>query len=150
MWKLKQLWQKVHEVPETIAYLMKEIEIIEPVLSEFEGNFDAHIAAFTTPSLAYDGAPAARSSAYCREALNDLRTLVEDLDGAIASEKKRKRVLAKIRVVLKKDIIKGFQGRLERATRLLQSAQMNYLMCALSLIPPGSEPPCADEHLGPR
>lgn len=141
VWKLKRLWQEVHEVPETIAYLMKEIEIIEPVLSEFEGNFNAQTVAFTTPSPAYDSVPAARSSAYCREALNDLRNLVRDLDGAIASEKKRMRTLARIRVVLKKDTIKGFQGRLERATRLLQSAQVNYLTCALSLIPTGREPP---------
>lgn len=127
VWKLKRLWQEVHEVPETIAYLMKEIEIIEPVLSEFEGNFNAQIIAFPTESSAYNGAPTALSSAYCREALNDLRSLVEDLDRAVTSEKKRKRTVARIRVVLKEDTIKKFQGRLERATRLLQSAQVNYL-----------------------
>lgn len=132
VWKLKRLWQEVHQVPETIAYLMKEIEIIEPVLSEFEGNFNTQIIAFPTQSPAYNGAPAALSSAYCREALNDLRNLVEDLEGAVSSEKKRRRTLARIRVVLKKETITGFQARLERATRLLQSAQVNYLMCALT------------------
>lgn len=150
VWKLKRLWQEVHEVPDTIAFLMKEIEIIEPVLSEFEFNFNAQITAFPTPSPAHNGAPAALSSAYCREALNDLRSLVEDLDGAVTSGRSRKRTIARIRVVLKKDTIKGFQGRLERATRLLQSAQVNYLTCVLNLLPSRREPPCADEHLGPR
>lgn len=150
VWKLKRLWQEVQEVPHTIAFLMKEIEIIEPVLSESEFNFNAQITAFPIPSPARNGTPAALSSAYCREALNDLRSLVEDLDGAITSEKKRKRTIARIRVVLKKDTIKGFQDRLERATRLLQSAQVNYLTCVLNLLRARRESPCADEHLGQR
>ncbi|KAG8161642.1 hypothetical protein KVR01_008629 [Diaporthe batatas] len=124
VWKLKKLWQQVHEVPETIQDLMKQIEIMDPVLCDFETNFGVQNASLTTQNT-----PQSMLSAkYCRQAFNDLRGLIEELDGAIQAEKKARRTLAKMRVVLKKDVIKGLGERLDRAMKLLQGAQTNYLV----------------------
>lgn len=127
VWKLRRLWQQVHEVPETIQDLMRQIEMMDPILSDHEANLAIHSTAPLRHPPVYNAASAIQSAAYCREALGDLRRLVDDLDGAVESEKRSRRTLARMRVMLKKDTIKGFQDRLERAIRLLQWAQVNYL-----------------------
>lgn len=127
VWKLKKLWEEVHEVPATIQDLMRQIEIMDPILCDHESALGNQSIALPTQLPTRNTAPAMLSAAYCREALNDLRRLVEDLDVAIESEKKSRRNFARMRVVLKKDTIRGFQDRLERAMRLFQSTQLSYL-----------------------
>lgn len=127
VWKLKKLWQEVHDVPATIQDLMRQIEIMDPVLSDHESTLGNQNIALPAQLQTYNAAPAILSAAYCREALNDLRSLVEDLDVAIESEKRSRRTVARMRVVLKKDSLRVFQDRLERAIRLFQSTQLSYL-----------------------
>lgn len=138
VWKLKKLWQEVHEVPATIRDLMRQIEMMDPILSDHE--------TLPTRLSAYDGAPTTQSAAHCREALNDLQCLVEDLNVAVDSERRSRRTFARMRVVLKKDTIKGFQDRLERATRLLQLAQVSYLTWVAVLNSLTSQPTSADQQ----
>lgn len=57
---------------------------------------------------------------YCREALDELRDLVEDLSNEIESSKKRGRRLAKLKTVLNKGHIDKFQRKLDKALHLLQ------------------------------
>lgn len=127
VWKLKKLWQEVHDVPTTIQDLMRQIEIMDPILSDHETALGNQSIALLTQIPSHSGAPATQSAAYCRDALNDLQGLVEDLDVAIKSGKRGRRAVARMRVMLKKDIIKGFEDRLERAIRLLQWTQVTYL-----------------------
>ncbi|KAH8781190.1 hypothetical protein F5883DRAFT_169007 [Diaporthe sp. PMI_573] len=127
VWKLKMLWQQVHEVPQTIRDLMRQIEIMDPILSDHETYLDVQGAGFLEHLPTHHGSTVTPSAEYCREALNNLRRLVEDLNGAIESEKRSRRTFARMRVVLKKDTIKGFQDRLAMAIELLQLAQVTYL-----------------------
>lgn len=134
VWKLKRLWQQVHEVPQTIKDLMRQIEIMDPVLASHETNLDVQNADLLENLPTRHGSPTTLSAAYCREALNDLRLLVEDLDCAIKAQTRSKRTFARVgvarsrvEVVLKKDTIKGFQDRLEMAMNLLQFTQVTYL-----------------------
>jgi len=127
VWKLKMLWQQVHEVPQTIRDLMRQIEIMDPILSDHETYLDVQGAGFLEHFPTHHASTVIPSAEYCREALNNLRRLVEDLNGAIESEKRSRRTFARMRVVLKKDTIKGFQDRLARAIELLQLAQVTYL-----------------------
>lgn len=137
VWKLKKLWQEVHEVPAAIRDLMRQIEMMEPILSAHETSLSIQDTALPARFSACNGAPTTQSAAHCREALDDLQRLVEDLDFAVDSEKRRTRTFARMKVVLKKHTIKGFQDRLERATRLLQLAQVSYLtwVTVLALMP---------------
>lgn len=127
VWKLKRLWQQVHEVPETIKDLMRQIEIMDPVLANHETDLVVQNADLHEQPPTRHSSPATLSAAYCREALNDLRCLIEDLDRAIKSETRSRRTFARMGVMLKKDTIRGFQDRLERAIKLLQWTQVNYL-----------------------
>lgn len=146
VWKLKKLWQEVHEVPATIRDLMSQIEMMEPILADYEASLGIQGIALPARLSAYSGAPTTQSAAHCREALNDLQRLVEDLDVAVDSEKRSRRTFARMRVVLKKHTIKGFQDRLERATRLLQLAQVSYLTWVVTLNSLAREPPSTDQR----
>lgn len=128
--KLRELWKEVQEVPEKIQDLMREMEIWEPILSEIESNFevDPTAGSNTVTSQPFDSSIGRMSSSFCREALRDLQELVKELSNEISSAKTRKRGIAKVKVLLKKDDLKKSQGRLKRAFRLLQSAQMGYVM----------------------
>lgn len=149
VWKLKRLWQEVHGVPETIQDLMRQIEMMDPILSDHETNLGIQSTASLRQRPNHSSAPAMLSAVYCREALNDLRCLVKDLDVAVASEKRRKRAVARMKVVLKKDTIKGFQDRLERAMRLLQSTQMSNLVLVIALNPRLRDQPYTYEYPEP-
>lgn len=127
VWKLNQLWKEMKEVPATIQDLMRQIEMIGLILSEHETNLSIQSTAFPIRLSTHNGAPAAQSVAYSREALNDLQRLVEDLNSAVESGKKREQVVGRVRVVLEKGTIKDFQDRLERAIRLVICTQLNDL-----------------------
>lgn len=129
VWKLKQLWQQVHNVPETIQDLMKQIEIMDPVLCDHENRFGLPSAGQLQQLPTHNSPQAILSAENCRKALDNLRSLVEDLDEAIESQKRTRRTVARMRVVLKKDTIKGFQERLGRL--LLETALPSEEICFL-------------------
>lgn len=127
VWRLKKLWQEVHQVPATIQDMMRQVEMMDPILSDHETTLGNQSIALSSQLPTLNTVPAISSAAYCREALIDLRRLVDDLDGAVESEKRSRRTVARMRVVLKRDTIKGFQDRLEKAIRLVQATQVSYL-----------------------
>ncbi|CAJ2512991.1 Uu.00g011100.m01.CDS01 [Anthostomella pinea] len=52
--KLRELWQQVHDVPETITRLLQEIEILEPVLEQIANEGGNHHSASDTFRLIFD------------------------------------------------------------------------------------------------
>lgn len=67
------------------------------------------------------------SSSHCRLALAALREMADELSVEMAGSRRRRRNLASVKVVLKKERLKSLQKRLKRAVRPLISAQMGYL-----------------------
>jgi hypothetical protein len=126
--KLRSLWSQVRNVPETIRDLMKEIEILDPIVSEMETEFGDGVARLSP--LLFDDTAARLSAGYCREALEGLQELVRELVDQIESSQRSKRGVAKLKVVLKKVAVVRLEKRLHRAVRLLNSAQLSYLMWA--------------------
>jgi|SRR3569833_52391 len=123
--KLRSLWDQVKDVPDTIRDLMTEIEILDPVVSDMEREFLD--GALGLSPLLFNDTGARLSAGYCQAAVQDLRLLIADLAADIEDSRRRKRVAAKLKVVLKKETLERMQKRLERAVRLLNSAQLNYL-----------------------
>lgn len=120
--KLKQLSGEVNDVPETIEYLMGQIECLDPTIWEAK----PHFAHNELPPLRWNSTAARRSAECCRNALQKLSGLVDDLSGQINSTKRFNRKLAFVKVVLKRDDLRRLERRLETAMRVLQSAQMAY------------------------
>ncbi|KAH8595340.1 hypothetical protein B0O99DRAFT_483128, partial [Bisporella sp. PMI_857] len=113
---LKRLLNEIHNVPEVIASLMRDIEILEPLLTEMKKDFDDTIATGTASSTART------ALSYCRKAMVDLDTMLEDLSVNLKSSRKLRRGKAKMKVVLGKDILDRCKDRLYAAMRFLDVA----------------------------
>jgi len=105
--KLRSLWSQVRNVPETICDLMKEMEILDPIVSEIEYEFGDGVARLSP--LLFDDTAARLSEGYYREALRGLQELVKELEDQIESSQRSKRGMAKLKVVLKKEAVMRLQ-----------------------------------------
>ncbi|KAH8587979.1 hypothetical protein B0O99DRAFT_747158 [Bisporella sp. PMI_857] len=100
-----------------IAALVRDIEILEPLLAEIERDFDNIMATGTATGSAKI------ALSYCRQAMADLDALLEDLSVNLASSRKLKKGKAKMKVVLRKDVLDKCKDRLYMAMRLLDIAR---------------------------
>lgn len=124
--KLKQLWDEVRDVPNTIAELMEQIDCLDPALWETENHFNDQ----EIPRFFFDHVAAHRSTEYCRKALEKLSNITNDLAALVRSRKSMRRNINCVRVVLRREEIKGLEQRLRNAIGVLQIAQQNYIMSA--------------------
>lgn len=124
VFKLKQLWDEVKDVPEDIADLMEQIDCLGPVFWEAENNFDQS----GLPSIVWDQLASKSTTMYCRKALGNLTQMVNELSRQIGNPSKSRRKIAAAKVLLKKDLLKKLERRLENAVRMLTLAQQSYLV----------------------
>ncbi|TGJ81266.1 hypothetical protein E0Z10_g7499 [Xylaria hypoxylon] len=129
--KLKQLWDDLKDVPSTIRDLLDQIECLDPALWEAETTFSQS----SLPPMFWDNSLASRSTAYCRKALSSLTEIVDELALQINRPGKLRSKVASAKVVLKKELLKSLEHRLQNAVRMLTLAQQSYLV-ALTRIQP--------------
>lgn len=122
---LKRLWDEVQDVPETITGLMREVEILDPMLAEMEREFSSLGDRPTMDS--WNDRAARMSLAACRQATDDLDALLRDLSVDLDAARRRKRGRAKLKVILQRESLHKFQERLTAAVRLLTLAHQQYL-----------------------
>ena len=122
--KLKQLLDEIRDVPDDIDDLMQQIDCLDPAIFEAETNFNDT----GLPSILWNDAAAKRSTAYCRSALKALTELVDELSLHIQHSRNRRRKVGAVKVLLKKDMLKKLEKRLESAVRMLTLAQQSYLV----------------------
>lgn len=121
--KLRKLWKDIQDAPERIEALRTEAFLLETVLSHLDdGPGTAIIPTPATGPRPVSIPTTNLIAAHCRTALQDLHTLVDDLSNEISSAKRGRRVLAKLKVVLKKGDVDKFQKRLDKALGLFQCA----------------------------
>ncbi|KAI0137028.1 hypothetical protein BJ170DRAFT_40313 [Xylariales sp. AK1849] len=129
--KLKSLWDEIKDVPEGIEYLMEEIEVLQLALGDIET--DVH----RQETIAHSGSGPPFPSIqpilrYCQSAEHSLSELVYALNTQIKSSRTLQRGIGKVRVVLKKDILQGYERRLQRAISLLTLANQEYMKDLMS------------------
>ena len=122
---LKRLWDEVKDVPDSINFLMMQLEHLNPVLQDMENEFSQVRAAIQNDSRTH------LSQQYARQAVQDLEGLVNDLQQQVSCKKGMKGNIAKFKVTLKKDLIRGYQERLQHALQLVSLSQQTHLMYAL-------------------
>lgn len=134
LFKLRELWKQIQEVPDTIRELLQEIEIYEPLLDQIESGFNNSndLETECSPFGKFEASHSRAAMALCRKPLLQLRQLVDELSKDIVSAKKIKRGMHRVKVVLKKEEVKKYQDKLQMAVRLLNVAQQNYLMLTIA------------------
>jgi len=122
---LKRLWNEVKDVPDSINFLMMQLEHLDPVFQDMENEFSQVRAAIQNDSRTN------LSQQYARQAVQDLEGLVNDLQQQLSSKKGMKGNIAKFKVTLKKDLVRSYQERLQHALQLVSLSQQTHLMYAL-------------------
>ena len=103
--KLKSLWDEVNEVPETVQFMIDELDLLQLTLRETEKDLDEESAVTYVPALE----PVAR---HCQSVGKSLSQLANDFKYQITTSRSAKRGLGKLRVALKKDVIQRHEHRL--------------------------------------
>ncbi|KAK2025417.1 hypothetical protein LX32DRAFT_642776 [Colletotrichum zoysiae] len=118
--KLKKLWDEVQDVPNEIARLVRQLELLRPVLAEMESGFTQQ-----THKACHNSA-ANLSMEYCQQAVAELDALAEDLRSRIDAAKRSRRNITKLKVTFKKEQIRGYQEKIQFALQLLSLSQQTY------------------------
>ncbi|KAH6970839.1 hypothetical protein BKA56DRAFT_735659 [Ilyonectria sp. MPI-CAGE-AT-0026] len=119
--KLKQLWDEVQDVPDSIKRQMQHLDMLTPVLEDMEYEFQQ------TRNMVRNDRTARRSLENCRKVIADLEELVEDMQSQVTGAKKGRRTTAKFKVTLKKAVVQEYHERLGSALQLLAMSQQTYL-----------------------
>ncbi|RYP38849.1 hypothetical protein DL767_002411 [Monosporascus sp. MG133] len=125
VFKLKGLWDEIQDVPQAIAYLMKQIEIADSIVWEMENEMKEH-ARFNP--MIFDDTAMRNSTELCRHAVQNLINLADDLRVQIDAQRKIKRGIAKVKVRLKKEVLAEHEKQLQDAFRILIAAQQSYMI----------------------
>ncbi|KAI8159864.1 hypothetical protein K4K49_007428 [Colletotrichum sp. SAR 10_70] len=129
--KLKQLWDEIQDIPEEMNRIMRQLEILKPVLAGMEADFvqqQRHKVYFNSATNLQ------ASIEYCRDAVNDLESLAEDLQARISTAKRSRRNITKLKVSFKKEDIRKYQERIGWALHLISLSQQSYMMWAQSIL----------------
>lgn len=131
---LSRLWREVKDVPDTIQNTVEDLEVAGKLVDAIESELGllGSDASLHDCSLAGIQILAIHR---CRQIHQDLDGLVKDLSADIASSRRRKSLLAKTKVVLKKDTLENYERRLQRALRLLDSAVQLHLASSIKQQP---------------
>ncbi|KAK2044797.1 hypothetical protein LZ31DRAFT_541664 [Colletotrichum somersetense] len=120
--KLRSLWEEVQDAPEDIRQRIRQLAIVKPMLEEMEAGLRGD-----GQRKIRDSSAAGLSMEYCRQAIDELELLAEDLQRRI-SRAKRSRGLVKLKVTLKKDVLQRYHERIQFALQLLALSQQTYIM----------------------
>ncbi|KAJ4996284.1 hypothetical protein K4K48_008765 [Colletotrichum sp. SAR 10_66] len=120
--KLKKLWDEIQDVPEEMNRLMRRLEILKPVLAEMEAEF------IQQRYKVYHNSAANLSIEYCRQAVDDLGALAEDLQMKISAAKRTRRNITRLKVSFKKETIRNYQERIDFALQLMSLSQQTHIM----------------------
>ncbi|KAF3800684.1 hypothetical protein GCG54_00003583 [Colletotrichum gloeosporioides] len=130
--KLKQLWDEIQDIPEEMNRIMRQLEILKPVLAGMEADFvqqQRHKVYSNNATNLY------ASIEYCRDAVNDLESLAEDMQARISTAKRSRRNITKLKVSFKKEDIRKYQERIGWALHLISLSQHSYMMAFMKSQP---------------
>ncbi|KAF5542207.1 hypothetical protein FPHYL_11598 [Fusarium phyllophilum] len=127
--RLKRLWDEVQDVPASIQRCIEQLEILAPAIEEMDHEFEK------TRTMIRNDSAAKRSLECSRKAVETLDTLVRDMETQISVAKTTRRLVAQLKVRIKRDVIEDHQQRLTSALQLLSLSQQTYLI-ALSRAQP--------------
>ncbi|KAH9240094.1 hypothetical protein K456DRAFT_1035097 [Colletotrichum gloeosporioides 23] len=130
--KLKQLWDEIQDIPEEMNRIMRQLEILKPVLAGMEADFVQQ----QRDKVYLNSATNLQASIeYCRDAVNDLESLAEDLQARISTAKRSRRNITKLKVSFKKEDIRKYQERIGWALHLISLSQQSYMMAFMKSQP---------------
>ena len=125
--RLKQLFQEVQDVPETITFYLDQIEVLNPMIWLTEDEQDQNTSGIPD-NIRRNNLAFQKASQNCQRILSFLTGLLDDLKDQIKSSRPFKKSIGRLKVILKKDILAKYERRLELSLQLLLVSQQGCLM----------------------
>lgn len=118
--ELRRLWNEIQDAPEDVFDLIDQLEWLQPMVSSMEKSLSDQSA--NVPN------GAEQCLVQCGKALSNLQKLAIDLSQNITSNKRLKKSIAKMRVIMKREQIQKYHSRLENALNGLRTVCLIYNM----------------------
>lgn len=125
--KLKDCWEQVRDAPEDLKWLIREIEIFNLVLDEIEDD----LAQESVASSLTNSRSARQSFKLCKDASEELDTLVKDLGRDLDSPSRLQRSYAALKMTAQNNKVEKYRSRLKNVTGLLMLAQQCHTRFAI-------------------
>jgi len=122
---VKKLCDELNGIPDKIAHLLDELDILNPILADAERGLGV---SNQTPPGAWNDVAAHQAVASCQLASSALESLASNLQARISAASGKRKKLASLRALLKKEELTVLEQRLESAVRILMVAQNCQLM----------------------
>lgn len=119
---LRYLWNDVKDVPQNISNLMQQIEVFDSLFGTMEQNSSG-----LGSVLDYEG-KMGPAMAFAHTARDQFTSLVEELSCDINAIRKRKKMIARIKVVLGQSQLAKYEARLRGVIQLLGLAHQAYML----------------------
>ncbi|KAJ4018328.1 hypothetical protein NW752_005443 [Fusarium irregulare] len=126
--RLKRLWDEVQDVPASVQRCIEHLELLAPALEEMDNEFQR----ITT--MVQNDSAAKRSLEYSRKAVAALESLVRSLETQLTTAKKGRRLVAQLKVRMKKEVIEEHQQQLQSVLQLVTLSQQTYLIIGAVLL----------------
>lgn len=120
--QLKECWEEVRDAPEDLKWLIRDIEIFGLILAEVEDD----LAQESVQSCLSNRKSAIQCFTLCKEASEELQTLVQDFRRELNSRNRLQRSYAAVKMVMQKNKVKKYTSRLKNIAGLLMLAQQCY------------------------
>ena len=120
--QLKRLWDEVQDVPASVRRCIEHLEFLAPAIEEMDDEFQR------TGTMVQNDSAAKRSLEYSRKAVATLECLVRDMETQLTTAKKGRRLVAQLKVRMKKEMIEEHQQQLQSVLQLVLLSQQTYLM----------------------
>ena len=120
--KLKSYWEEMKDVPEDIEDLLEQLHIFSEILDDIKNDQKQN----PISPLLLDSTSTLRCLTLCKQAVERLQGLVDELFSDIQKRNKMKRTWASAKVILGKDKLERYKKKLERAVSLLSLSQQSY------------------------
>lgn len=120
--KVKGFLDEISDAPETLSFLVGQIQVLAPVLCEFD---DVHHSMVASESLKGSLQAAVLQ---CQKALEHLESLSAELHTQIQTSTGFRQKLRTAKVLLKKEQLLKHERRLSMAVQLLALAQQTYML----------------------
>ncbi|RFN48572.1 hypothetical protein FIE12Z_7152, partial [Fusarium flagelliforme] len=127
--RLKRLWNEVQDIPASIQRCIEHLELLAPAIEDMDDEFQR------TRTMVQNDSAAKRSLEYSRKAVATLECLVRDMETQLTTAKKGRKLVAQLKVRMKKEVIEEHQQQLQSVLQLVGLSQQTYLI-ALSRAQP--------------
>ncbi|KAI0550793.1 hypothetical protein F4679DRAFT_541451 [Xylaria curta] len=128
---LKGLLTEIKDVSSKLSAMMREVEILEPIVEAMRREFNVDNYKLST----WNDDTALLAIEYCKKALDDLNSVLADLVEGIGSARKLKRYKAIIKTIIDGDVLDRCHTRLQSAVHFLSLTQQWHIIALLKAQP---------------